>query len=367
MKLFKKLMAGAMAIAMLSVYTVAFATQTVSGGSADSTVSGSATGKGGYAGASDPVFTMTLPTQAAASASLAFMVDPQQIVANSPPSGAGAGSVYGTVIFTTTSGATTSYNVTSAPLKVTSKSSVDVTVNMLATLSDTKMKLSTTSGFDTVSGGVDDSKSHLYLAVNVTTTNSGGTPVTETENVTALGAKKDTVLKAVPGNFTTTISGSTVISTVSGTPADTSWKSVEYTVTGTANAAADWQIDDIEAPDLTIKWVVDPSTKVTTALDDPAAAADYTAALDKAAYATNELVTVFVKPTDASKKLKTVTFNYSAINSKDPTVADAGKTVKAEVNATPVNGAYKATFAMPAMAKSDATGYQAPSFTITVG
>jgi len=376
MKLFKKLMAGAMAIAMLSVYTVAFASESVTSGG-DATVSGA----GSYAGSASPVFLMKLPT-AAANSSLAFTVDPQEIIKNSPPANA-IGAVDGTVIFSTTSGSGVIYKNESAPLTVTSMSSVDVKVNMLATLSDTKMKLFNGATFSTASGfAADNTTDYLYLGVNVTT-KSGASDVTETKTISALGAKEATTLKSVPGNFKTTVSGGSITTTVSGGNATalTDWNSVEYTVTGASNPKADWQIEGIAAPNLTIKWVVTSANEITYALDDPTATDTYTAMLDKNDYKSGETVTVFVKPTSATAKLKSVTFKYISVSAKDGVSMDKESTVKATlvgtdnagtITPTVVNGVYSATFELPSnMAKSSSpagtiTTYADPTFDIVL-
>lgn len=377
MKLFKKLMAGAMAIAMLSVYTVAFASSVISG----SSTSGGATtvsGAGHYAGEEDPVFLMRLPTAANVGNALSFTVDPKEIITNSPPADATEAPA-GTVIFATTSGGDKYYKNESAKLQVTSLSSVDVTVNMLATLSDTKMKLSTDSGFSTASGA------HLYLGVKVST-KSGNSTVTETEPIDGMGARKATVLKAVPGNFKTTVSGGVVKTTQSGTPANDTWTSVEYQVLGASNPNADWQIEGIAAPNLEIKWMVDPANKITYAMTDPTdtvnTTAAWTAKLDKGAYQKDETLYVFVKPTVATQKLKTAKMKYISIKAADGTM-DKEITLTGDViqmndaNGTPVpkavNGVYTAKFTFPnpsEMAKSTtpsgvtftSANFHAPSF-----
>jgi hypothetical protein len=420
MKLFKRLMAGAMAIAMLSAYTVALATTydptTDSGGGKTATVSGA----GRYAGNIAPVFVMKLPTAAGVSNSLAFTIDPQKILENSKPANADSSSDFGTVIFQTVSGATTIYTNKSEPLKVVSKSSVDVTVNMLATLSDSKMKLFESDTFSIGSGFSATNKTdYLYLGVKVDTTSggvsaisgagssgvriiSGATAVTDTKTVSPLGAKKATVLKAISENFVT-VSGGTVIVEKSGANAgsddprlddDCSWNSVEYTVMGASNPNADWQIDGLEAPNLTIKWMIDPANKITATLPAPVdksvsgnTPVTWTGQLDKDAYADGETVTIFIKPTDSTKKVKSVTFTYVSVDAKDPTVTGKSVTVKTNMvgttvgdvtTPTVVNGVYSATFTMPApsnMAKqgmttgtgTGAVAYSAPYFTATLG
>jgi hypothetical protein len=372
MKLFKKLMAGAMAIAMLSVYTVAFATGTVSG----SVISGSShtvSGAGSYAGGSSPVFLMKLPTAAGANTALAFTVDPQKIIENSPPTNTAGDSTYGTVIFSTASGANVTYKNESAPLKVVSMSSVDVTVNMIATLTDTKMTLSTTSGFSAA-------KEHLYLAVKVATVSGGTATAKGTEAITGLCATDATVLKAVPGNFKTTVSGGTT-TLVSGAASasenaakaadlpEDSWSAAQYTVIGASNPAADWQIANIKAPNLTIKWVIDPSNEPTYALTAPTNSA-YSAKLDKAAYKANEIVTLYVKPTNPETKPTSATLTYVNVNAAGKTTEE--KTKSASFGSTAINGVYSATFAFPNdMSKSTSptgdTAYHAPTWEVEVG
>jgi len=377
MKLFKKLMAGAMAIAMLSVYTVAFATGTVSG-SVTSGSSHTVSGAGSYAGGSTPVLLMKLPTAAGANAALSFTVDPKEVIKNSPPANAIAGSSnYGTVVFSTVSGAATQntiYKDESAPLKVVSMSSVDVTVNMIATLTDTKMTLSTTSGFSAA-------KEHLYLAVKVATVSGGTATPKGTAAITGLCATDATVLKTVPGNFKTTVSGGTTTTLVSGAASasenmtkagllpEDSWSAAQYTVTGASNPAADWQIANIKAPNLTIKWVIDPSNETTYALPNPTGST-YTAKLDKAAYKANETVTLYVKPTDPETKPSSATLTYINVNAAGKTTEQ--KTKSATFGSTAINGVYSTTFALPNdMARPESptgdTAYSTPTWEVEVG
>lgn len=390
MKLFKKLMAGAMAIAMLSAYTVAFAGSNNSGGTPTASGSSSVTLQGNYGGSD--VFLMKLPT-AAANASLIFTIDPKEAIKNSPPenaitTGSGA-STYGTVIFSTTSGnaaQNTTYSNTSTPLKVMSMSSMDVTVNMIATLSDSKMKFSTTSGF-TGSGGAD---SHLYLGVQVSTLSGGNaTPVSAASGglqaVTAVGAMQATTLKAVPGNFKSVVSGGQTITLVSGAQttggnanaagqiSDDKWTGVQYTVIGYANPNADWLIDGLaaSAPALTIKWVIDKETDPTYEVGTfpPAGATNYTAKLDKAKYKAGETATVYVKPNSDTARVSSVVLNYIALNNgKMARTASARFTLET----TKVNGAYVGHLQWPSdMAKNgspagDITTWTAPTWTIEV-
>lgn len=407
MKLFKRLMAGAMAIAMLSAYTVALAAAptttdptTVSGGKT-ATVSG----VGSYAGDMQEVFVMKLPTAASVADSLAFTVDPQELLKNSKPANADGSSGFGTVIFKTVSGsgntATTIYTNQSEPLKVISMSSVDVTVNMLATLSDSKMKLYEGAPFDLGSGfPANNTTDHLYLGVKVdtisggTSANSGGTriisggaAVTDTKTISPLGAKKATVLKAVSDNFEATADGNG-FAVISGGLSDDSWNYVEYTVMGASNPADDlWQIEGLTAPNLTIKWMIDSAKKITSTIPapvDPADTATWKGQLDKDAYAAGETVTVFIQPVDSTKKVKSVTFNYVSTDTKDPKVtgkevvlkADmVGPTVDGTTVPTVTNGVYAATFTMPSnMAKAGsstgtgtgAVAYKAPTYTVTL-
>lgn len=386
MKLFKKLMAGAMAIAMLSAYTVAFAGSNNSGGTPTASGSSSVTLQGAYGGSD--VFLMKLPT-AAANASLIFTIDPKEAIKNSPPdnaitTGSGA-STWGTVIFSTASGAQATYSNTSAPLKVMSMSSMDVTVNMIATLSDSKMTFSTTSGF-TGSGGAT---SHLYLGVQVSTLSGGSaTPVSAASGglqaVTAVGAMQATTLKAVPGNFKTTVSGGQTITLVSGASTtagnataagnidDDKWTGVQYTVIGYANPNADWLIDGLaaSAPALTIKWVIDKETDPTYVTGNfPTTGTGYTARLDKAKYKAGETATVYVKPNSDTARVSSVVLNYIALNNgKMARNANARFTLEE----TKVNGAYVGHLTWPSdMAKNgspagDITTWTAPTWTIEV-
>lgn len=387
MKIFKKLMAGAMAIAMLSAYTVALAT-----GGSESTVSGANSSEvtlhGNFGGSE--VFLMKMPT-AAANASLSFTVDPKESIHNSPPTNAivsGDGqSTWGTVIFSVSSGSApqnTTYSNTSKPLQVISMCSTDVTVNMIATLSDTKMKFSTSSGFTG-----DDAKSHLYLGVKVETL-SGGTatavPVTSggLQPVTELGAMQATTLKTVAGNFTTKSGGA--IKLVSGAAnesenaekaadiTDDKWTGVQYTVIGYSNPNADWQIKNLSAPELKIKWVVDTSNDVTydpNLISTYASTTTYTAKLDKATYKAGETATIYVQPKDAEAKLTNVTLNYIGLNAQEKMTTEANK--KFSVQATKVNGVYSATLqwptdmARPESEKGDITTYAKPTWEIEVG
>jgi hypothetical protein len=378
MKLFKKLMAGAMAIAMLSVYTVAFAGSVVSG-AVTSGGSTTVSGVGSYAGKSDAIFLVKLPTAAAASEALAFTVDPNETIKNSAPANALGGSDYGSVIFSTKSGSGAQYNDVSAPLKVISMSSVDVKVNMFASVSDTKMTLSTVSGF------AADSTDHLYLGVQVYTV-SGGTPTASggALAITALGAKAANDLKTVSGNFKTVVSGGSVKTTVSGAGGsvtdlqaaealdEDSWNAVQYTVIGASNPKADWQIPGIDAPTLTITWKIDPSNVTTYAIGDPPANNNYKSQLDKNAYTKGETATLWVKPTNSESKLTSAKLTYIAISTTDGTMKEE-KTVPFSVVATPINGAYKATLtvptdmARPTSPKGDINAYKAPTWEIEVG
>lgn len=392
MKFFKKLMAGAMALAMLSAYTVAFAAGSdyVTGsGGGEATVSGA----GSYVGSVAPVFKMKMPT-AAANTLLAFTVDPNESVKASPPENsiptASGGSTYGTVLFKTTSGSATPntiYKDESTPLKVTNLSSVDVTVNMFATVSETKMTLSTTSGFT----GTNEDKAHLYLAVKVSTMSgavstvsgsgadavsvvTGGTANNSTQVIKALGAKQVTVLKTVSENFkndgtstpdvrTTTASGGKVDD-------DYSWNSVEYTVVGTSNPNANWKIKDINAPALTIKWMVDANSEVTYPINTPSATS-YTAMLDKDAYKAGDTVTLYIKPNNATAKPSGIKLKYVALKATDGTM-DSEKSIPFTLNTTKVNGVYSATGTIPTdMASMDSpkgnvSTYKAPTWELSV-
>lgn len=420
MKLFKRLMAGAMAIAMLSAYTVALAaTNTTydpieSGGSKTATVSGS----GHYAGDMEAVFVMKLPTAASVAESLAFTVDPHKLLENSKPANAlsatsGGSDDFGTVVFSTKSGDSSPnmiYRNQSEPLKVISMSSVDVTVNMLATLSDSKMKLYEGDGatFPIASGfaglTTPNTTDHLYLGVKVDTISggtsavsggkhiiSGGAAVTDTKTISPLGAKKATVLKAVSENFEAKTDGSgfTTISGAAQKLTDDSWNYVEYTVMGASNPAEDlWQIDGLRAPNLTIKWVIDRADIITYAIEDPkdsATTATYTAQLNKNTYQAGEMVYVYVKPVSSTAKLKSVKFKYISVKATDGVTMDREisipTTIVGETDATTgvttptaINGVYTASFKLPDnMAKPNAPAgatisiYAKPTFEITVG
>jgi hypothetical protein len=263
------------------------------------------------------------------------------------------------------------------------------------------MKLFDGATFNVGSGFAADNKTdYLYLGVKVDTFSgaarsvvsgavvvSGGTPVTSTKTVSPLGAREATVLKAVSENFEATSTGFATIS--DGTTLnDDSWNYVEYTVMGASNPNADWAIEDLTAPNLTIKWVIDPADKITYEIDDPrdsATPATYTAQLNKNAYQAGERVYVYVKPVSSTAKLKTVKFKYISVKATDGVTMDKETTVTATVVsktdpvtsvAAPVatNGAYTAYFDLPNnMAKPNApagatiTTYAKPSFDITVG
>jgi len=267
---------------------------------------------------------------------------------------------------------------------------VDVTVNMLATVSDTKMTLSTSSGF---SG--DNANKHLYLAVKVATMSggtsvlsgsapsavsviSGGSEVKSTENVTALGAKNATKLKVVSENFETTVSSGGTTAAAKTTTAsggaiqDESWNSVEYTVVGAANPNADWQIPGIKAPNLTIKWVVDPANEVTYSYGTLPTANNYTVQFDKDEYKAGEKATIFVQPKNEEEKLSGVTLNYVAVNTTTGKTTEEKSARGTVVSTTPINGVYSATIDWPTdMARElspvgDAP-YKAPTWEIEVG
>jgi hypothetical protein len=264
-------------------------------------------------------------------------------------------------------------------------SSMDVTVNMIATLSDSKMTFSTTSGF-TGSGGAD---SHLYLGVQVSTLSGGNaTPVSAASGglqaVTAVGAMQATTLKAVPGNFKSLVSGGETITLVSGAQteadnanaagqiSDDKWTGVQYTVTGYANPNADWLIDGLadSAPALTIKWLIDKETDPVYEVGDfPKTNAKYTANIDKAKYKAGEIATVYVKPTSETARVSSVVLNYIALNN--------GKmarqaTARFNLETTKVNGAYVGHLTWPSdMAKNgspagDVATWTAPTWTIEV-
>jgi hypothetical protein len=329
---------------------------------------------------------MKIPT-AAANASLAFTVDPDEAIKNSPPSNAitenaGPGkSTYGTVVFSIQSGSEDKYTYknTSEPLKVISMSSMDVTVNMIATLSDTKMTFSTTSGFTAA-------KEHLYLGVQVATlsggtaTNSGGV-----QAVDALGAMNAVTLKAVRSNFKSIMSGGANNTVVSGSTnaagnadaaadiPEANWTGVQYTVTGYANPAADWQIPSLAAPNLTIKWVVDKCNELTYDIGTAPSGSNYTAKFDKAQYKAGETATLYVLPKNEEAKLSGVTLNYIALKDGKMSEEKSFSVPRDGISTTAINGVYSATFAWPSdMARKgspagDVTTYKAPTWEVEVG
>ena len=144
---------------------------------------------------------------------------------------------------------------------------------------------------------------------------------------------------------------------------------------GASNKEADWEIENLAAPNLTIKWVVDAHSpkSVTYDIGTAPSGSNYTAKFDKAKYKAAETATLYVLPKNEEEKLSGVTLNYIALKDGKMSEEKSFSVPRDGISTTAINGVYSATFAWPSdMAKDgspagDVTNYQKPRWEIEVG
>lgn len=252
----KKLMALAMAGVLMCAPLTAFATEVDD----ESAAQGNLAGTGDVEGiVNKDVFKVVLPTVATGDTTFNFILDPQGLIkdtAGAKYTGATFDANAKGLYFANTVDSATTYKATSPALTATNKGTVDVDVTLTATADAATLKDDTkgyTIGLAADDTFANDKTTSVYLALV-----SGD----QTAALSADGATITDTLAAAPADayevtYDTTDSKYKYGLTAAAQAADyNGFKSIDFSLTGACNTAADWAAAEDAAPSVNVAWTI---------------------------------------------------------------------------------------------------------------